>query len=184
MLSTKMTCPTCGLLPLADQKFCRSCGTSLQLITQPLAGPATLSDLERRSAIASKGEVQRGNRLVLWGFIMMLIGAAIGVLGKLALHEDIVTVVGVLISLAGMFLVVYPYLSPSPRQKNDSSPSSPPEVLTPSQTKEYLPQGSNIEYVPSITERTTDLLKNSAIRPGHKEEGDNWKHNSEKKETP
>jgi hypothetical protein len=92
----------------------------------------------------------------------MFIGVAIGIIGKMLMHQEMVTVVGVLVSLVGMFLTAYPYLSPSPRQKYDSIPSSQPEALTQSQPTKYLPQESNIAYVPSITERTTDLLKNSA----------------------
>jgi len=138
------------------------------MTTQPLAEPGMASGLERTSAIGFKGERPRGNNFVLWGFIIMLIGAAIGVLGKKLFHEDIITVVGVLISLVGMFLTVYPFLSPSQRQKSDSTSSSGPEVLTPAQPTEYLPQGGRIEYVPSITERTTDLLK-SSVPTGSKE---------------
>jgi hypothetical protein len=132
------------------------------MTTQPLADPATVSYLESTSAIGSKNEKQGTNGFVLWGFIIMLIGAAIGIIGKKLVHEDIITVVGVLIALAGMFLTVYPYLAPSPRKKNDSGPSLQPQVLAPSQPAKCLPPGSNIEYLPSITERTTDLLRNSA----------------------
>ena len=178
-----MTCPTCGLQTLPDQKFCRSCGASLQMTTQPLAELA-VSDVERTSSIGFKGEGQRGNRLLLWGFIMMFIGAAIGVLGKKLLHQDIVTVVGVLISLVGMFLAVYPYLSPSRPQKYVAGPHSRPDDLTPSQPSKYLPQANNIGYIPSITERTTDLLKNAAAtKPRPKEDG-NLKPNSESREKP
>jgi hypothetical protein len=168
-----MNCPKCGLQTLPDQKYCRSCGGNLQIITQPLAEHDTVSDLERTPAITSKGEQQRTNSLPLWGFIIMFIGVAIGVIGKKLMHEEIVTVVGVLVSLVGMFLTVYPYLSPSPRQKLDSSPSASPKILTPSQPAKYLPQESNIEYVASITERTTDLLKNStATRSRQKEDAE------------
>jgi hypothetical protein len=143
------------------------------MTTRPLAAPATVSDLEGTSAIGFKSEGQRGNRLTLWGFIIMFIGVAIGVTGKMLMHAEMVTVVGVLVSLVGMFLTAYPYLSPSPRQKHDSIPSSQPEVLTRSRLTKNLPQESGIEYVPSITERTTELLKNStATRPGHKEDGE------------
>jgi hypothetical protein len=168
-----MNCRKCGLQTLPDQNFCRSCGNTLQIITQPLAKQATASHLERTRAIIFKDETQRANRLPLWGFIIMFIGVAIGIIGKMLMHEETVTVVGVLVSLVGMFLTVYPYLSPSPRQKYDSIPSSQPEVLTQSQPTKYLPQESNIEYVPSITERTTDLLKDSAAtRPRQKEGGE------------
>ncbi|GEM_PF-1922898 len=148
------------LATTARSEICRSCGARLEMTTQPLAEPVTVSFLEGTSAISSKSERQRANGFVLWGFAIMLIGAAIGIVGKKLVHEDIITVVGVLISLVGMFLTVYPYLSPSSRKKNDSGSSLRPEVLTHSQPPEYLPHGSN-DYLPSITDRTTDLLKSS-----------------------
>jgi hypothetical protein len=166
-----MNCPKCGLHTLQDQKFCRSCGAGLQMTTRPLAAPATVSDLEGTSAIGFDGEGQRRNRLALWGFIIMFVGVAISVIGKMLMHEETVTVVGVLVSLVGMFLTVYPYLSPSPRRKHDSTASSQPEVLTRSDPIRYLPPERSIEYVPSISERTTDLLTNSsATRPEQKDE--------------
>jgi hypothetical protein len=76
------------------------------------------------------------------------------------IHADSVTVVGVLVSLVGMFLTAYSSLSPAPRKKYNSIPSSKPEVLTQTPTARSLSQGTNTDYVPSITERTTDLLKN------------------------
>jgi hypothetical protein len=107
------------------------------------------------------GRQQRANRLLLSSFIMMFIGVAIGVIGKKLIHEEIVTVVGVLISLAGMFLAVYSFLSPPHLRKHDSSSSSQPEVLTQSQSTTSLPPAGRIEHIPSITERTTNLLKTS-----------------------
>jgi hypothetical protein len=138
------------------------------MITQPLVERDTVSDPERTRAFILRNEKQQTSRLVLWGFIIMFIGAAIGVMGKKLVHDEIVTVVGVLISLAGMFLTVYPYLSPP--KKHDSNPSSQPEALAQSQPTKYLPQGSDIEYVPSISERTTDLLATSEVRPRRKED--------------
>ncbi len=141
------------------------------MIAQSLTEHGTVPDLERTSSSTFNNEKQRSNRLMLWGLILMFIGIAIGVIGKKLMHEDVVTVVGVLVSLAGMFLTVYPYLSPSPRQKSDSSPTSQPELQGQSQSGKYLAQGSNIEYVPSVTERTTSLLKNPiATIPRRKED--------------
>ena len=160
-----MTCPKCGFETFADQKFCRSCGARVQMTTQRLAKPQAVTALGRTSSTTGvKGGDERTNQFVLGGFILMLIGVAIGVVGKKLLHEDIVTVVGVLIALAGIFLEVYPYLAPSRRKEGDSSFASQPDVLTPPQPTEYLPDASRIDYVPSITERTTNLLKNSATR--------------------
>jgi hypothetical protein len=89
------------------------------------------------------------------------------------MHADIVTVVGALVAIAGMFLTVYPFLSPASRRKVDSSPSSQPDTLSQSQPGKYLPPESNIEYVPSITEGTTNLLENAAVaRPKQNEDGE------------
>src|SRR5258706_8797366 len=133
-----MNCSKCGLQTLPSQNFCRSCGASLQIITQPLVGHSAVSDLERRSAIIFKDEKQRPNRLVLWGFIIMFIGVVIGIIGTKLMHEEMITGVGALVSVAGMFLTAYPYLSSSSRQKYDSSPSSQPDVLIESQPGKYL----------------------------------------------
>ncbi len=156
-----MNCPGCGLQTLSDQKFCRSCGAGLQMTTQPLVEHAPVLESRRTPAIIGKDEQRRPNGLVLWGFIMMFIGVAVGVIDKKLIHEDIVTVVAVLVSLAGMFLTVYPFLLPSQPKTHDSIPSKP-EVLTQTQAPKSLPQESNTEYVPSITEGTTDLLKSPA----------------------
>jgi hypothetical protein len=97
------------------------------MTTQRLAEPAAVSGLQQTSTSTLTQGNQRTNRLVLWGFIIMFVGAAIGVIGKKLIHEDLVTVLGVLVSLGGMFLTVYPFLLPSPRAKHDSSPSAQPE---------------------------------------------------------
>jgi hypothetical protein len=156
-----MNCPNCELPPLPGQRFCRSCGTSLEAITQPLAD-ATLPDRDNTPAILFKGEKQRSSRLVLWGFIMMFIGVAIGVTGKKLMHEEIVTFVGILVSLAGMFLTAYPYVAAPRGEKSHNNLSSQTELSAQSPRAKSLNPERDIEYLPSITERTTGLLTNSA----------------------
>jgi hypothetical protein len=100
---------------------------------------------------------------MLWGFIVMFVGVAIGVVGKKLLHDDLVATIGILISLAGMFATVYPHLSQSPRRRPRPTPSSDPEPLIESlPTKELVE--NKIEYIPSVTERTTNLLDTSTPR--------------------
>ena len=162
-----MTCPKCGLQALPEQKFCRSCGASLQVITQPLSETTTISELKEPSAIAVQHAGQRGSSLLLWGFIIVFLGAAIGVVGKKLMHDEIVTVVGILVSFIGMFLAIYPYVSPSRRTRDDSPSQS--EVSTQSEPKSVHESG--VEYLPSVTERTTDLLKTPAARITKQKEG-------------
>ena len=140
----------------------------MQLTTQPLARPTIKSELEPRS---SQSANERANTYVLWGFIVMFTGAAIGVIGKKLIHQDLVTVIGVLISFLGMFLTVYPYLSPARRTKPNPHQSQPAEVTAESQPSKTLPQERSTDYVPSITERTTDLLEEVAAPRGTAEDG-------------
>jgi hypothetical protein len=160
-----MNCPSCGLPTRSDQKFCRSCGAGLQMTTQPLVEQETMFDQRRTPGKiennAGNDEKPRPNGLLLWGMILMFIGVAVGVTGKMLMHEDVVTFVGVLLSVAGMFLLAYSSLSPSRPRSYNSIPSSKPKVLKQTQTAGSLSQG-NIDYVPSITERTTNLLKSPA----------------------
>lgn len=88
-----MTCPKCGLPAVPDQKFCRSCGASLQVTTKPLVEPAAFTDQKSPSEINFKNESQRTHGWMLWGFIVMLVGVAIGVIGK-KFHQDVVGVAG------------------------------------------------------------------------------------------
>jgi hypothetical protein len=157
-----MICLTCGLQTLPEQKFCRSCGASLQITTQPLVEPLVeYAPSTNLPAAPASREGQRPSGLMLWGFILMFVGVAIGVISKKLLHQEIVTVVGILLSLLGMFLTVYPYLLPPPRRKHITSPRSQPVVLSPSKPPAQLPQGNSAEYLPSVTEATTDLLERS-----------------------
>jgi hypothetical protein len=132
------------------------------MTTQPLVERVDVFDPKGTSVNAGSDEKLRPNALLLRGMILMFIGVAVGVTGKMLIHENIFTVVGVLLSVAGMFLVAYSSLSPSRPRSYNSIPSSKAEVLTQTQTARSLPQGSNTDYVPSITERTTDLLKTPA----------------------
>ena len=155
-----MNCPICGSKPFADQKFCRSCGTSLA--AQPVAVSAAFFVPEHQPTIVVKDETRAAFGPGPLGFIVLFIGVVAGVIGKMLLHVDMVTTIGVLVSLAGIFLVAYPYVSPRRRQRRGAAPVSAPGVLTPVEPTMKLPPMSDIDFVPSVTERTTDLLKTPA----------------------
>lgn len=166
-----MSCPKCGLQIGPDQRFCRACGASLQMVTHPLAEHARASNLETTSAIIAKREMQGVSSLSLWGLIIMFIGAAVGIIGKKLLYVDIVTIVGALVAIAGIALTAYPYLSAAGRKSVTATPTSQPDALDQSQPLKHLPQESNFEYVSSITERTTTLLtKAEPTKPKQEED--------------
>ena len=164
-----MNCPQCGLEVAAGQRFCRSCGASLQMTTKPLSG-ALVSDTSQTPGVVVRREKQRPNGIAgiaFWGFIAMFVGVVIGVTGKKLLHQDVVTFVGILISLVGMFLTAYPYIAPRRRVAGSTSET---DSLTSSPSKAPLPQPTGAGFIGSVTERTTDLLgKTSPVTPSPKQ---------------
>lgn len=164
-----MTCHKCGSETLPDQKFCRSCGARLGIVTEPLTKEAAISYPKEAKVVEDR--IDSRNRLVAWGFIIMFVGVAIGVIGKKLMHEELVTVVGILMSLAGMFLTGYPYLRASSRKDSRPTSSSERDLQRQSQPVSQLSEGRT-DYVPSITERTTDLLKSSEARRPKENDGE------------
>lgn len=135
-----MNCPNCESPTLANQQFCRACG-------------AVLMANERRSIPPQ-----------FWGLVMAFGGILIAMTGKIA---DVrwVTFTGAFISIAGMFAIAaLSLLWQSRPRKRKASPLPLPGVLSHADTtNKLLPIGDN-DFIPGVTERTTDLLKEPAIR--------------------
>lgn len=163
-----MNCPKCESSALPTQKFCRSCGTSLQLITKPLAESFVATGQEKSTHSTSTVSRQWPQNLMLGGFMTMFIGFATFIIGGTMIQEESVMGTGMLIVLAGMFLIGFANLWRRTRAKPDSIPL--PEALNLSQPTAYLNQERNVEYVPSITERTTSLLQYPASTKSNQQE--------------
>ncbi len=132
-----MNCPNCGSSVNIAQQFCRSCGVDL---VNPGARPASPS--------------------VLPGLAMAFGGIAIALFGRMVFHLEAAALIGVLISIAGMFYVAaYPYLRRSLGQKRKTAPTSHGVPLTPGYQTNKLPPMSVNDFPMSVTENTTDLLK-------------------------
>ncbi|MBK8464532.1 MAG: hypothetical protein IPL32_01755 [Chloracidobacterium sp.] len=134
-----MNCPGCGTFVEADQQFCRSCGAGL------LA--------EERPTIPWQ----------FWGLAMAFGGILIALTGKMI---DISWLVfpGVFISIGGMFMIAaIPLLRRSGPRKRKVAPLPQRDSLAPAgTTNKLLPIGEN-DFVPSVVENTTELLK--TIKP-------------------
>ena len=137
-----MNCPSCGSETFASQQFCRSCGAELTEDAPHSFNPRA------------------------WGlFVLMLVfgGLLAAMAGKLFELKWLIFA-GLFIMIGGIFLVAaYGLLRETRPRKRKAKPSPQiePELSPADTTNKLLPIGEN-DFVPSVVERTTDLLKNPA----------------------
>jgi hypothetical protein len=154
-----MYCPKCATPITNEQKYCRSCGLDLQIISQVFA-------VESREIESTEGENSRGRkkRLQILGTITLMLGLMIGCLIPISLGllhdwEGITPLILVLSGLAGLALfagiIVLVYSDSLQVIKKSYRPAPLPHGVT---TNQLSPIDQS-ESVVSVTEQTTDLLK-------------------------
>lgn len=141
-----MNCPNCGTEIFADQQYCRSCGTGL------------VSDRARSF------------NLQAWGlFALMLIfgGLLIAMGGKIWAVKWVIFS-GLIIMFGGTFGIAAYGLLRQTRPKKSKPASQPASALRADTTNRLLPVGDN-DYIPSVVDDTTELLKTPAARESVKD---------------
>jgi hypothetical protein len=159
-----MFCPNCGNQGARDQKFCRSCGMNLQKVATALIDHLAKPGSDQLSLETPAAVRSCARRNALWGMAITFTGIAYGVVGKLMIHEDIVTGAGALVAVIGMFwfafVLLYAGLRPTPGARGLSQSVMTPDAKTTAQlTPERVP-----DIMPSVVERTTDLLADAQIQ--------------------
>lgn len=157
-----MFCPNCGANNSTEQKFCRSCGLNLE--------QTALSLLEQVPSAESAAILKKERALEKFGNIAFTgLGAAI-LLGVIGLLYVILTkmvlagsnpLAGALLMVVIVFAalaLVYVFMNESLKErKSKLSPELLKELEDKRTTGNLLREG-DFEPVPSVTERTTDLL--------------------------
>lgn len=153
-----MFCPNCGAKTSIEQKFCRACGLGLEKIALSLteqlpAGPDEnlMSQKERleRLGVAALSVFGAGVLgLILWGIVYKMMIMQGKFLAGLAL-------IGLMILLGSGLLSVI--LFAKAKEAEEAAGKRKVRHLEATPTKELLTQG-NFEPVPSVTDRTTELL--------------------------
>lgn len=154
-----MYCPNCGKTSEGEQNFCRSCGLSLEKVAQSLAEQIPAVDLETSQAL-------RRRRVERWLSILLGSGFAVFVVAVLwVLIYNIIIVKGNVLqglvflglfvaAVLSLLLVVYRESLLEAARKPQQSGREVPKT---GNTVELLPE-SHAEPIPSVTERTTELL--------------------------
>jgi len=151
-----MLCPNCGTRTTTEHKFCRNCGMNLEPVSRALAAHLTPGGAEaaRAARAAERHAARRMTRRLLAGVAVVLFGVFLmafvpgGAFKLLGLWSALI---GIVATLAAVFS--------TSRAASDAAPAHAPHVpdaAAPPTAR--LLREQTFEPVPSVTERTTDLL--------------------------
>lgn len=168
-------CPRCGKPFSSDTGYCRTCGLSLDGVSQIVSGEAESKPVVTRRPNFKLFQI--GIALIILGLVIGLINGALRDFelfpqsyGKLIFM--LFVAVGMLTLGAGFLFPTKKYAKPKPRKRSDTdvrSDTSPlPQQLEPAQASvndiEFRKDGLEFEKVPvgSVTEETTRNLDHHA----------------------
>ena len=138
-----MHCPNCGIPTLVEQEFCRVCGTGL-----------TINET-------------RQFRPQVWGLAMLMLmfaGLMIAMTGKMV---DLrwLTFTGVFLCMGGMFSMAAfaMYRQTRPKKRKRVRAALTDSLERADTTNKLLPISAADDFIPSVTDATTNLLTPSAV---------------------
>ena len=153
-----MLCPNCGTRTTTTHKFCRNCGLNLEPVSKAVAAhraPGGGSP-SRSAREADRRNVQNLTKGLFVGVVVVLLG----VLVVAALPGRAFKLMGVMTALIGIVFSLVAVLSSLRAVAGGSdvaAPAGPDPLEGAPQTGPLLAE-QHFEPVPSVTERTTDLL--------------------------
>ena len=154
-----MYCPNCGTKTSIDQNFCRACGLGLEKIAVSLT--EQLPTKPNRSLQEQKERFEKLGMAALSVFgLGILAFIAYSIVYKLMMSKgDILTglaMIGFIIMIAcGLASVVL--FAKAKEAGEEATKRKPQELSSDQSTKELLTEG-HFEPVPTVTDRTTELL--------------------------
>jgi len=169
-----MYCPKCGKENSQDQRFCRSCGFSLELFSQVVD-----QGLQRTSEDAISGDESRARTTVwqnplIYGLFLVVLGLIITAIGKRIIGEQAVVDVGTVISMVGVafFVIRGLFLLHILRPLFHSLRPAPPVDLPKADTTTQLTPLLEAKEQPETTENATPHLE-PAYAERHEKEATN-----------
>jgi hypothetical protein len=154
-----MYCPNCGKQTGTDQKFCRACGLGLDKIAQSLGEqlPARVDE----TLLARKERMEKLGVAALSVFGLGLLSILVYMIGEKLLAKGNLFEALVILGFAIMFAcgLVSVFLFARAKELGDEATKRqlPTSIEQSSPTRELLAEG-RLEPVPTVTERTTELL--------------------------
>ena len=151
-----MLCPNCGTRMTTEHKFCRNCGMNLEPVSRALAAHLSLGGAA--AAKAARAAERRALRRMTNGLITGVIVTLFGVLLMAVMPGKGFKVIGVAAALIGLVAALIAVLSPLRSAKDDDEEAPALSALGGAVPTGRLLHEQTVEPVPTITERTTELL--------------------------
>lgn len=156
-----MHCPSCGAETSLEQRFCRSCGMDLETVSKLVAAHSSLETLKLEKSLTEKAAQKRMYKSLKWGMICFLLGMAALATTKTLTLDKTFNLAPLLLLFLGMGIMLYGVLSGMRDLASKSSKvvdrDRNGELHEAEATKELPPARVPVS-VPSITERTTQLI--------------------------
>ena len=159
-----MHCPGCGNESSLDQKFCRKCGFNLEPISKLVVQRSPSEDIQPDKQELEKALVRRMFRMMGWGLLVVLIGVVLLVMARApapGLLENVFGVLSLIFLLGGTAVAGYSIFDAIRESTKPALPKArvtkDGEISQAEITKELLEERIPVP-VPSVTERTTQLL--------------------------
>lgn len=161
-----MHCPNCGTKAAEEQQFCRVCGFSLEKVSQLLAEQLSASPPNQPLSESRARLLQRQHKIERWLFILLgsvftvfIIVVFWTIISKIIILKGEllggIIFLGILAGLVlALLLVIY---RESLREALTEPRLSRPTPLQSEPTDKLLPE-SSLAPIPSVAERTTELL--------------------------
>ena len=159
-----MHCPSCGNESSLDHKFCRKCGFNLEPVGKLMAANSSTDEEPKLSKLERDKLLMR--HMVKWmmrGMLIMLIGIILIVVNKQLKVDQLVGLLGTLLTLAGVSVTMYGLLDTmrggglkKQKTKALSAATENENEQATSTTREL--EGRSPIPLDSVTERTTQLI--------------------------
>lgn len=157
-----MHCPSCGAETTLEQRFCRSCGMDLETVSNLVIAHSSPEALKREKSLTKKAIQQRMYQSFKWGMIFFIFGMASLATVKTLGFAKVFNLGPLFLLFLGMGIMLFGALSPMrdhhALQARKTLPPKQTGELHEAETTRELPAARVPVSVPSITERTTQLI--------------------------
>jgi len=157
-----MHCPNCGKPATPDQQFCRSCGMGLESVSKLVEQQSgtVSSSLTKGEQVRAEHEIVRGMFTTLMiGIAIIGIGIFLLVINKTLALGSAVSLLASLLLLCGTGYAAFGVLNSI--RKGASLGVGRSQTQLPDAKNKSLPTNPFPQALPSVTERTTQLITSS-----------------------